>query len=373
MRLLTSVGCLLVAVYQIFWPTSASCLDVAIEAPPQVVVSIQPICHLVEAVMEGVARPVLLLPPNSSPHHYALKPSERKILEEATLFFWVGPTLEHFLVRTVRNLEQKGTGRIVQLDKATGLDLLPLSQDSCPLHPHATLQVKEPPTLAMTTPEAYDPHFWLDPKRAIVLTQMIVHHLSAKDPRHQSQYAENGAGLIQQLERLDKALLKRTAALQGTPYFVFHNGYRYFEQRYRLNSQGALTAHPEMPLSIERFHAVKERIKHASAHCLFKEPQFQPRWLEALAKEMNVTLGTLDPMGIDTGLGFTGYAQLFYRMTNALEDCLGKAKDTNEDLLRKLTEPPNLQPLNPEIIHDSSDAIQALVTPLLTAHIKNMR
>ena len=59
-----------------------------------VVVSIKPMHALFAGVMQGVATPHLLLNDQQSPHHFALKPSQARLLQQADLVFWVDSSLE---------------------------------------------------------------------------------------------------------------------------------------------------------------------------------------------------------------------------------------------------------------------------------------
>ena len=65
-----------------------------VQAAPKVVATIAPVHSLVSGVMAGVAAPDLLLPGGASPHSYALKPSDARMLATADLIVAVGPTLE---------------------------------------------------------------------------------------------------------------------------------------------------------------------------------------------------------------------------------------------------------------------------------------
>ena len=75
-----------------------------VEGVPKVVVSIKPLHSLVSGVMEGVGEPNLLLEGNASVHVYSMRPSEVSMLQQAELFFWVGPQLETFLEKPLVSL-----------------------------------------------------------------------------------------------------------------------------------------------------------------------------------------------------------------------------------------------------------------------------
>ena len=69
-----------------------------------VVATIKPVHSLVAGVMQGAGQPGLIMRTGASPHHYALRPSERRALARASLIFWVGPELETFMPRILNTL-----------------------------------------------------------------------------------------------------------------------------------------------------------------------------------------------------------------------------------------------------------------------------
>ena len=75
-------------------------------AGPQVLTSIKPLQLIAAAVQDGVAEPDVLLPVGASPHHYALRPSDMRRLQQAQLFYWIGPQLEGFLAKPLSSRTQ---------------------------------------------------------------------------------------------------------------------------------------------------------------------------------------------------------------------------------------------------------------------------
>ena len=113
MRLISSIF----VIFLLFgWPARAT--------SPTVVVSIKPIHSLVSGVMEGVGVAKLLITGNQSPHNYALKPSDIRSLNEATVVFWIGEELETFLVKPLDSLDSNGP--IVDLIDSNDVELLKL-------------------------------------------------------------------------------------------------------------------------------------------------------------------------------------------------------------------------------------------------------
>ena len=84
-----------------------------------VVTSIKPIHSLVSAVMDGIGTPSLIIEGAGSPHTYALKPSQAKALQDADLVFWVGPAIESFLEKPIKEVAYRA--RTITLSEAHGL------------------------------------------------------------------------------------------------------------------------------------------------------------------------------------------------------------------------------------------------------------
>ena len=73
----------------------------------KVVTSIKPIHSLASYLMDGVAKPDLIVDGYASPHGFALKPTHAKMLQEADLVFWVGEDLENFLKKPLKSIAKK--------------------------------------------------------------------------------------------------------------------------------------------------------------------------------------------------------------------------------------------------------------------------
>ena len=63
--------------------------------------SIKPIHFLVQELTDGVADSSYLVPNGASPHDYALRPSDIKMLRRADIVVWYGDDLEAFLSRVL--------------------------------------------------------------------------------------------------------------------------------------------------------------------------------------------------------------------------------------------------------------------------------
>lgn len=288
----------------------------------QVVTSIKPVDDLVRAVMEGVGAPVLLIPPGSSPHVYALKPSERLALDKAAVLFWVGPQVETSLAKVSRTM--RPDSRLVALSKAPGIELLPTrasgnwnQHEAGPSHRHGQHDPAD---------EGYgfDGHLWLSPRNAAVIVRAAAATLAEADSANAARYAANAEKALKRLAALDVELGARIAPVRDKPFIVFHDAYQYFEKSYRLAAVGSIVVSPEAMSSAGRVRALRARIVGLGAVCVFAEPQFEPRLLQTLVEDTRARTGILDPLGAGLPSGMAGYEQLLGNLAKNLAECLGK-------------------------------------------------
>jgi zinc transport system substrate-binding protein len=94
--------------------------------PRSVVTSILPVHSLVAGLVHGIHRADVLLPASASPHGYAMRPSEARLLQDADLFIWVGPELEAFLARPLS--EPRGGRKVIGLMEDLPLVLLAMRE-----------------------------------------------------------------------------------------------------------------------------------------------------------------------------------------------------------------------------------------------------
>jgi zinc transport system substrate-binding protein len=301
---------------------------VGIAAEPRAAASIKPIHALVAAVMQGVGEPLLLVPGGASPHQYSLRPSDMRAISEAQVVFWVGPDLETFLVKPLANVADRV--RVVPLMEAPELTVLPLRHGGA-WEPHAHGHGDHDRDHDKQDSAKHDhgrdradrdAHVWLDPVNAVAMVRQIVATLGEVDPDRQTDYARNGAALIDRLDQLHQRLATELKPVQSRPYIVFHDAYQYFERRYGLNAVGSVVLQSEQRPGARRVAEIQTRIRDLQARCVFGEPQFQPALVETVMAGSNARKGVLDPLGAELMSGPDAYFQLLQNLADALRECL---------------------------------------------------
>ena len=320
----------------------------SVNAEIKVVASIKPIHSLASYLMDGVAKPDLIVDGYSSPHGFSLKPSHAKMLQNADIIFWVGEDLENFLVKPLNSIAKKAEK--IELMEIKGLEKLKFrernifdgheghdehghdedghKEDDHDDHGHDEDGHKEDDHDEHGHDEhgheghahgEHDPHIWLDPENAKVILNEMVEHLIENDEKNASTYKKN---LKKAQKDLDKLLKKVKSDLnKDFKSIVFHDAYQYFEKRFDVNVLGAFTVNTDVMPGAEQLAEIREIIEHDKVSCIFSEPQFNPDIINAVAKDMYIQTGVLDPLGATLDPGKDLYFDLIKNMSKSFKGC----------------------------------------------------
>ena len=334
-------------------------------ADVKVVTSIKPIHSLASYLMDGIGKPDLIVDGYASPHGFALKPSHAKMLQNADLIFWVGEDLENFLEKPLKSIAKKAEK--IELMEIKGLNKLKFrernifeehddhghdehakKEDDHDDHGHDEEGHKEDDHDDHAKKDddhddhghdeeghkeddhddhgheghahgEHDPHIWLDPMNAKVILEEMAEHLIENDQENASKYKAN---LKKARKDLDK-LTKKTKSELNKDFksIVFHDAYQYFEKRFDVNVLGAFTVNTDVMPGAEQLAEIREIIEHDKVSCVFSEPQFNPDIINAVAKDMNISTGVLDPLGATLNPGKNLYFDLIRNMSKSFKSC----------------------------------------------------
>jgi zinc transport system substrate-binding protein len=280
-------------------------------SPPRVAVTVKPIHSLVALVMAGVAEPDILISGSDSPHTHSVRPSEARILQNADIVFWIGPTLEASYAKPLAAIPR---GKVISLVTAPGLLVLPLRAPD-----------EDGDDRAGVVDEArgiFDPHLWLDVNNARILTRAIAADLEQADPDRAQVYAANAAEADRKLAALDGDVMQQLSTIRDVPFVAFHDAYQYAERRYGLRDAGVVTLSPERVPGARHIEELRTIIKDQDIGCVFTEPGFAPALARTLTEGTRAKIATLDPEGADIPPGAGFYFELMHRFVADLRGCL---------------------------------------------------
>jgi zinc transport system substrate-binding protein len=309
---------------------------------PNVVVDIPPVFSLVSSVMQGVGTPKLLLRGNESPHNFALRPSQRRDLGQADIIFWIGEGLTPWLEKAQASLTQ--TPISVALGEQTGVVQLSFREGAFfenhddhdgrgevnghTEHNHeethenaAAHDGKDHQDHAGHDHAGLDPHFWLDPENAIHWIYTIADILSQTDPENAGAYYANAAKTKASLELLNKNIAQQLAPHRAERFLIVHDAFQYFEARFGLAAQGAISDGHAAPPSAARILAIRKLMQDQKISCVFAEPGYNAKLLDNLISGTSVRLKQLDPLGAGLPMDHTLYEAVLKNMADTMVAC----------------------------------------------------
>ena len=297
---------------------------------PQVATDIPPVHSLVSQVMGDLGTPKLIVPPGTSPHGYAMRPSEARALQNADVTFWMGPDLTPWLGRAIKSL----TGNAINVALSNSEDLVRhpfrtgATFDSHDHHDHGDHgdehkeAHKDDHGDHGDEHEGLDPHLWLDPDNARILLGVISSTLAGLDPTHADTYRANAAQAKKAIAALTHELDAALQPIRGRPFIVFHDAYQYFEHRFNVDASGSIALGDASSPGPARIAAIRQKVQTLGAHCVFSEPQFRSKIITTVIEGTTARSATLDPLGATLKPGPELYSQLLRNLGDNLLTCL---------------------------------------------------
>jgi zinc transport system substrate-binding protein len=186
-------------------------------------------------------------------------------MSKADLYVMNGAGLEFWIDRLLQANKD-----MTVIDSSKGIDLISESEDEI------------------------DPHIWISLKNAAVQVQNICSGLIQVDPANKDYYSQNRDSYLEQLKALDEELNSSFTASKKKIFVVHHPAWTYFARDYALE-QVPLMENEKEP-GPKYLSQVIDLARQNNITTVFIEPEFNPKSAEVIAKEMNASIKTLDPL-----------------------------------------------------------------------------
>ena len=337
---------------------AALCLTaapVAAQEAPRVVADIAPIHAIVTQIMAGVGTPDQIIPTGSSPHSYAMRPSEGLALRNADLVVWVGAGLSPWLEEPLDTLSPDAAR--ITLMSVEGTHSLPLreaedmgpgvnhsdhAEDAHEDHGHKEHDEKEDEHKdhahddhADTEMHAghddedadheghahhgdIDPHGWLSPENGVLWAEVIAKKLGELDPANAETYMRNSTALREEVASVQKDIKALLEPLGDTSFMLLHDGSYYFEESFGLEAQAFIVpGHGRTP-GPATIKAVRDQLSENPVSCAFIGVGGNPELVKTVTDGQDTRIAELDAMGD----GKAGYAALLRNFGTAMAECL---------------------------------------------------
>ena len=237
---------------------------------------------LTEAVGGEHVAVTSLVPPNMDAEEYQPKPQDVLRLRNARMFVRVGLDYDLWAERLLLQagngeIRRGGPGYVDASFAVTVLELRGMSVGPGDGHAHGS----------------GNPHYWLDPKNAEIMTSTILETLARIDPPHAASYEGNRTAFLARLQSKLAEWEARLAPLKAMPLVAYHNSWPYFARRFRLDFAGFIETKPGVPPSPSHLAGVVRTMRERSVRIVVREPHEPLRDVDFVAAKAGAKVVTL--------------------------------------------------------------------------------
>ncbi len=203
-----------------------------------------------------------LVPADADPHDHEPRPSDAAALAEADVVFRSGGELDEWLGELIESAGGDAA-------EVTLLDSVRASGD--------------------------DPHWWQDPRNAILAVGAIRDALAEADPDGRRAYERRAAEYVRELRRLDSAIERcmRAVPAEKRKLVTTHDSLGYFAERYDVELIGSVipSLSTQAQPSVKDVNALVEQIEQEGVEAIFPEAAVSQRLERAISRESGASVG----------------------------------------------------------------------------------
>ena len=247
-----------------------------------------------------------------NPHYVDAKPSYIVDLNKADMLVYVGLDLEigwlPILVTGARNSDINTPNRGGNLDASTLVPLLEvpktrIDRSQGDIHPGG------------------NPHFLLDPRRALIVANGIAERLTEIDPANASSYESNLAGFN---SRLETKIIEWDGILspyRGTKIFTYHKLWTYFIDWADFEEAGTLEPKPGIPPSPKHVADLIKIAENSDVKLVLSANYYPSKTGEQIASTAGIPFLSL-PAQVGGAKGIDSYTALIDNIVSSITSTL---------------------------------------------------
>ena len=264
-------------------------------AAEKVVVSIKPLYAITHDLLKGVDQPGLLMQQKVSPHHFSLKPSQAKKIQQASLIVWVGENIESALAKL---FYQQPPEKMLSMSAF-------FQQDK---HQQHSIHQNQ--------------HYWLDVSKMILFSKKLAERLQALYPQQIETIQKNLSNLLDRLQSLDKQIQSDLSAIDKRPFILIHNALYWFNQHYQLKPLAVVQHSEHQKPSLKHLLKIKQQLATQDHYCILADRQMNPKWARILSIPNHTKVAYIDPAGLFIEPAENAYFALMRQLDKSIVQCL---------------------------------------------------
>lgn len=246
-------------------------------------VSILPQKYFTEQIAGQGYKINVLIPPGASPATYEPTPRQMQELTDSDVYLRIGEiAFERAWIERYQN--QNPTLEVYDLSK--GIDLIRSEEEHNHHDHHADHRHVGP-----------DPHIWLSPENALIISENIYHSLSNIYPSDSARFQEGLQKLKKIINEIDSLYKSRSSQLQAKEFLIYHPALTYLAEDYGMTQHVLEFEGKEPPPS----HIAKiiRTAREQDIDFIFVQKQFSLDNAESLAREIDARVIPIDPLAED--------------------------------------------------------------------------
>ena len=263
-----------------------------------VFVSILPQKYFAEKLLGENGNVEVLIGPGQSPHTYEPLPQQMGKLSRSDIFLTVGIPFEKALIGKLVSLcpnlkiiaSDNGIEKRIMTEEHT-------HHEEHGHHEHHDEGEHHHEEVHHHGVGEKDPHFWLDPEKALFMAENMAKAFEEAKPELQSSITANLEGLKQELSSLTDELNKTLLPYKGQTMLVFHPAFGYFADKFGL-VQKSVEIEGKEPAPKQ----LAELIKNCRAEgikVIFVQKQFPAATAKTIADSIGGKVVAIDPLAED--------------------------------------------------------------------------
>lgn len=259
---------------------------------PKVFASFYPIYDFVRNIGGERVNLELIIPAGADPHHFEISARGLSEMESADLIFLIGLEFEPW-ENDLRNISK---GSVVSLGEHARP--LPFRDDHHHSHDHDHHH------------GLIDPHVWMDPTRAIDMSEVILEYLINIAPDNEDYYKANFEIFRAKLEELDKSYSQLREINNKKPVVVSHNSYGYISDTYGVEFYSISGISSEQEPSLRVLAEIVELVRTKNIDVIFFEELANEKVAKTIADETGArtdilyTIEGMTPDEIASGMDY---------------------------------------------------------------------
>lgn len=242
------------------------------------VVTSKPLYFIIAPLIKGVDTPKVLVGHGHCGHHHHLRPSEIKLIKNASLVFWNGQVHEPFMAKIIE--ANKNNIKIFEEDK--GFAWLSIG-----------LVLKKLPLLIARLKKIYSSK---------------VH----------AQIDANALRFQQELIDLNKKVGLEMAALKTKAFLTTYPFLTYFAKEYGVNIVGYMMDSPDASVTPRRLKAIYKLLEEKKIAAVIKDHHVPLNVIHTVVGNQCDHILTVDPEAINVPVSIDGYHILIERITQSI-------------------------------------------------------